>query len=445
MAQLKATDRLAILAGRAATWASQTTGKGSGGMIGGTIALKVAPHIARNIAQTMKVALVTGTNGKSTTTKMLNAALRAHPQASASRSVAWNSRGDNMFEGITSALITSPHATFATLEVDEMHIQRVATHVQPSAFILLNLSRDQLDRVGEIAKVERRIRDTVESYPGAVVIANCDDPLIASAAWDCPHVVWVGAGVSWHADAASFPRTGTRVHFDSSGHWYVPDSPYSRPTPTWRIDADAPASPPTLVTPYGNYPLHLALPGSANLGNAAQAIACAVALGVEPSTAVEAVSHVGEVAGRYAHYAIDGKEVRMLLAKNPAGWQEALTMIDPHAGTVVFAVNGQVADSVDLSWIWDVDFENALHLPPHCEVIVAGERAEDLLVRLRYAGITARLERSPWKAIHSAAPSEARRIELLANYTAFRDLTAYLKKAGYTPPQNTRHDPTGGK
>ena len=424
MTKLDVRGELAVLGARAAAWASRVSGKGSGGMIGGRVASKIDSGILPKLARGKTSVIVTGTNGKSTTTKMINAALATRG------AVAWNSNGDNMLDGVTAAMIAQARAPYASLEVDEMWTLKASEAVHPAAFILLNLSRDQLDRVGEIAKVERRIRDAVMLHPDAVVVANCDDPLIASAAWDCPNVVWVSAGSGWHSDSTSFPRTGTRVTFSDDGLWEV-DETYRRPQPTWWVEdareGEAIDSAPILVTPQGRFPLRLRLPGRANLGNAAQAVACAWALGVPIEDAVAAVGSVGDVAGRYAHYHVSGKAVRVLLAKNPAGWQEALTMIDATAPTVVFAVNGQVADSTDLSWIWDVDFEGSLSLPAGTRVVACGERGEDLAVRLRYAGVTAELAGDPWQVIQSAEPG---RVEVLANYTAFRDLTAEFKKEG---------------
>ena len=104
--------------------------------------------------------------------------------------------------------------------------------------------------------------------------------------------------------------------------------------------------------------MKLALPGNINRGNATQAVAAAVTLGADPAAAVAAVSGVDEVAGRYSTVQLGAHTVRMLLAKNPAGWQEALSMVDTDAGSVVISVNGQVPDGEDLSWLWDVNFEH---------------------------------------------------------------------------------------
>ena len=136
-------------------------------------------------------------------------------------------------------------------------------------------------------------------------------------------------------------------------HWYSTGTDFKRPTPQWWYD-DA-----NIYGPDGlSLPMTLALPGTVNRGNATQAVAAAVTLGADPAAAVAAVSGVDEVAGRYSTVQLGAHSVRMLLAKNPAGWQEALSMVDTDAGSVVISVNGQVPDGEDLSWLWDVNFEH---------------------------------------------------------------------------------------
>jgi lipid II isoglutaminyl synthase (glutamine-hydrolysing) len=158
-----------------------------------------------------------------------------------------------------------------------------------------------------------------------------------------------------------------------------------------------------------------------NRGNATQAVAAAVTLGADPAAAVAAVSDVDEVAGRYSTVQLGAHTVRMLLAKNPAGWQEALSMVDTDAGSVVIAVNGQVPDGEDLSWLWDVNFEHFVEHP----VVAAGERGTDLAVRLGYAGVEHTLVHNPFAAITSCPPGH---VEVVANYTAFLQLNRALER-----------------
>nr|WP_120492730.1 MurT ligase domain-containing protein [Corynebacterium lactis] len=445
IARLRAT--LATTAAKGATWASRATGRGAGGMIGGLIAQKIDPRIMASLGKGRPAAIITGTNGKSTTTRMFAAAMRA-----AGHGVATNEGGDNMDAGVISALLASPGADSLVLEVDELHVAHIAADLKPQVIVLLNLSRDQLDRVGEINKIEASLRAAVDANPQATIIANCDDPLITSAAWDAKNVVWVSAGGGWTNDATSSPRTGGPIINDGT-HWYavkpLPDgSRFERPAPTWAISEEG------VATPFGStLPLNLTLPGNANRGNATLAIAGAVEMGADAATALAATEKVDNVAGRYSTVVVrDGrggeKHVRMLLAKNPAGWQEALSMVDRTADAVVIAVNGHVADGEDLSWLWDVRFEDFDGM----DVLASGERGTDLAVRLLYAGIDADLIADPLAAIKATEPRSATphsdaatgesgpgateeasasvtRVEVLANYTAFRDLKKDIERA----------------
>ncbi|MGV9802130.1 MurT ligase domain-containing protein [Mycobacterium sp. NPDC003449] len=395
--------RAALAAGSAARWASRVTGRGAGAMIGGLVAMTLDRSILRQLGQGRRNVVVTGTNGKSTTTRMAAAALGTLGP------VASNSEGANMDAGLVAALAGARDAGLAALEVDEMHVPHVSDAVEPAVIVLLNLSRDQLDRVGEINHIERTLRAGLARHPGAVVVANCDDVLMTSAAYDCPNVVWVAAGGGWSNDSVSCPRTGEIIVRDGRD-WYSTGSEFKRPSPQWWFDEDNLHGPDGLVLP-----MTLALPGAVNRGNAAQAVAAAVALGADPEAAVAAVSTVDEVAGRYRTVPIGSHTARILLAKNPAGWQEALSMVDKHGAGVVIAVNGQVPDGEDLSWLWDVRFEHF----DDTVVVAAGERGTDLAVRLGYAGVEHSLVHDTVAAIDSCPPGH---VEVIANYTAFLQL-----------------------
>ncbi|MGW0174535.1 MurT ligase domain-containing protein [Rhodococcus sp. NPDC003322] len=408
--RFSARGRLALRAAALASWASQKAGRGKGSMIGGLIALKIDPTLMTQLGRGKRTVLVTGTNGKSTTTRMTAAALATVG------TVATQADGANMDAGIVAALSVGIDAELAAIEVDELHTPHVADALDPQAIVLLNLSRDQLDRVGEINMIERRLRTGLAAHPNAVVVANCDDVLVTSAAYDNPNVVWVAAGSGWANDATSCPRSGEPIVWDADGNWRSTGADFARPTPDWWLDDENLYGPDGLVIP-----MSLTLPGRANRGNAAQAVAAAVALGADPTAAVAAAAGVREIAGRYAAVQVGPHSLRMLLAKNPAGWQEALSMIDPTVDGLVIAVNGQVPDGEDLSWLWDVRFEHFEGV----KVVASGERATDLAVRLTYAGVEHSLEPDPLRAIASCP---AGRVEVLANYTAFRDLNTAVTK-----------------
>lgn len=376
-------------------------------MIGGLVAMTLDRSLLRQLGSGRRTVLVTGTNGKSTTTRMVASALGSLGP------VATNSEGANMDAGLIAALAVARDAGLAALEVDEMHLPHVADAVEPRVIVLLNLSRDQLDRVGEINAIERTLRAGLARHPDAVVVANCDDVLMTSAAYDCPHVVWVAAGGGWANDSVSCPRSGEMIVRDK-GHWYSTGTDFKRPTPQWWFDDEMLYGPDGLALP-----MKLSLPGAVNRGNAAQAVAAAVSLGADPAAAVAAASGVSEVAGRYRTVTVGSHTARILLAKNPAGWQEALSMIDKHGAGVVIAVNGQVPDGEDLSWLWDVRFEHF----EGTSVVAAGERGTDLAVRLTYAGVEHTLVHDTIAAIESCP---AGHVEVIANYTAFLQLQRAL-------------------
>lgn len=376
-------------------------------MIGGLVAMTLDRSILGQLGAGRRTALVTGTNGKSTTTRMLAAALGAVGD------VATNAEGANMDAGLVAALAGSRNAPLAVLEVDEMHVPHVADALDPAVIVLLNLSRDQLDRVGEINHIERTLRAGLARHPDAVVVANCDDVLMTSAAYDCPNVVWVAAGGGWANDSVSCPRSG-EIIVRSGSDWHSTGTDFKRPEPQWWFDETRIHGPDGL-----SLPMTLALPGAVNRGNATQAVAAALGLGASAPAAVAAASGVDEVAGRYRTVRVGGHTARILLAKNPAGWQEALSMVDKQAAGVVIAVNGQVPDGEDLSWLWDVRFEHF----GGTSVVAAGERGTDLAVRLGYAGVDHTLVHDTVSAIASCPPGH---VEVVANYTAFLQLNRRL-------------------
>ena len=423
---------VAIRMAQLATWASRKAGRGAGGMIGGLVGGAIDPQLMASLGPgkggvKRPTVLITGTNGKSTTTRMLASAVRS------AATVCTNEGGDNMDAGVISALLAGRDAEALVLEVDELHVPSIAEKLDADVLVLLNLSRDQLDRVGEINKIERALRACVEARPHMQIIANCDDVSVTSAAWDSPNVQWVSAGFGWAGDSTSCPRTeGAIIHRtgeDGVVDWFAAKKlldgrEFRRPTPDWRITEEG------LIDREGQlHPMNLTLPGNANRGNATQAVAAAVAVGellhrpIPTEQAIAAAEKVDNVAGRYSVVRFGDHEVRLMLAKNPAGWQEALSMVDRTADSLVISVNGQVADGQDLSWLWDVRFENfeGVH------VVAAGERGTDLAVRLGYAAVEHNLIKDTVEAIRSCPPG---RVEVLANYTAFRDLKRVLDKEG---------------
>jgi lipid II isoglutaminyl synthase (glutamine-hydrolysing) len=400
--------RLATTVGGAAATVSRLAGKGDGSVIGGIIGLRLQPDLLSLLARGRQIVLVTGTNGKTTTTRLITAALSALGQEIAS-----NIYGANMEAGLTSALSRAPDATLAVLETDEKYIPAMVKATSPKVVVLLNLSRDQMDRAAEIWLLARRWREALGNAPGCRVVANADDPLVAWAAGSARQVTWVAAGQRWRDDSWCCPHCGS--HLERHGDdWACRECSNRRPPVSWVLTGDQ------VIDPSGQArPLELALPGRANRSNAVIALAVADAFGVSITRALRELRGVTSVAGRYTQVNRRGCEIRLLLAKNPAGWLEALDVLTPPPVPVLLSVNAQGPDGRDTSWLWDVDYRRLRGRA----VLVGGERKLDLAVRLEADEVPFRLVNDIDEAIDVAG---APHLEVLANYTAFQQYRAVL-------------------
>ena len=402
-------SRLAVGLGRRAASLSRGLGLGSGSVIGGRLATALDPGLLSHLAAGRDVVLVSGTNG--TTARMLVGALATRGP------VATNRTGSNLPAGLATALGGSPRDAPAVLEVDEQWLPSVIADVAPALTLLLNLSRDQLDRAGEVRAAAQAWRAVLEAHPDTPVIANADDPLVAWAASASGDVTWVGVGHHWTEDAGSCPACGHLIRF-TPGRWTCTSCRLRRPVADVALAASVVCSP-----AFGSLPLELSVPGRCNLANATMAIAAAIHLGVEPTTALEATTRIESVDGRYSRVRVMGGSARLLLAKNPVGWMETLDIIGREPNPVVVLVNDRIADGRDVSWLWDVPFEQLRGRP----VVAAGTRALDLSLRLRYAGVPHTVERDLLSSFRSW-PHDGE-VDIVANYTAFQWLRRVLRVA----------------
>jgi len=414
--------RVAALAGRAASQVSRGFGTGDGSVIGGRVTLALDPRALETLARGQRTALVTGTNGKTTTTRLLAAALGTHGP------VTTNSAGANLLAGLVGSLASRVPDSSAAMEVDEALLAAAVEATGPAVVVLLNLSRDQLDRIGEVRVHAGHWRHAFASGAGRQVrlIANADDPLVAWAAGSASAITWVGTGQQWRADAATCPQCGSRIEWPGAGpEWACSSCDLARPQPGVWLDGEM------LVTAEGGrLPVALRLPGWCNRANATMAAAAASAFGVEFAESLAAMEAVDEVAGRYEVVSVGGSKVRLLLAKNPSGWAETLGLIRPAPVPVVVGINARVADGRDPSWLWDVPFEKLRGRL----VVATGDRGRDLAVRLHYAEVDHQFVAGYRAAVHAAAGAaggtpSAPNVDLAANYTSFQDARAAMLHA----------------
>ncbi|WP_116245666.1 MurT ligase domain-containing protein [Nocardiopsis sp. FIRDI 009] len=414
MSELPLRAQLASVLGRSAASLSRATGRGDGSVIGGRVALKVEPDLLAKLAQGRRLALVSATNGKTTTTKLISQALRELGD------VATNEFGANMPTGHITALSHNTSAVNGVLEVDEKYLPQVLRATNPAFVVLMNLSRDQMDRASEINLLAKKWR-TALGETNTHVIANADDPLVAWAGLGAPNATWVSAGQRWKEDSWCCPECGGHLKRDVDPHWECPECGLTRPQTTWGVENETDS----LVCPDGQrVRLQLNLPGDANRSNAAIAAATAAGYGIHPVRAVERLREITSVAGRYTSVVTMGVEVRLLLAKNPAGWLESFAVLDPPRVPVILSVNAQVPDGKDTSWLWDVDYT----VLRGRRVFVMGERRTDLALRLETDGVAFETADRVDEVLGrlKAEQPDITKVDVIANYTAFQQIrTAY--------------------
>jgi UDP-N-acetylmuramyl tripeptide synthase len=394
---------------RAAGSLSRLAGRGGGTTLPGKLLWKLDPEgidrLAGRLAQGS--VLVSATNGKTTTTAM--AAELLAPTAR----LAHNRSGANLVSGVASALLDADDAELGLFEVDEAALPEVARRLRPKAILLANLFRDQLDRYGELELVAARWRETVAGLPDTQLVVNADDPQVGDLGRDRPHTLSFGIDDPAHArpalqhaaDSKYCLRCGTPYEYAAAyvghlGDYRCPNCGHARPPLDVRaveIELDGlDGSAFTLVAPGSETRVELRLPGLYNVYNALAAASLALALGVTPDESAAGLGRFSAAFGRFERIQIGDRRLLMLLIKNPAGANEAVrTLVEGGPPrVVVIALNDDIADGRDVSWIWDVDFEPLV--PGLDRLVATGSRAAELGLRFAYGGMErSRIEIEP--------------------------------------------------
>ena len=397
---------IALEIGRTANATSRRLRLGDGTTIGGVTALAIDPHLLTECTAGRSVVLVSGTNGKTTTTRMLTAIWSSRQR------VASNASGANLPASHVVALAADPTARAAVLEVDEGHLRSVCLAVRPSMVVMLNLSRDQLDRTSEVGQVAAEWRAMAEELgDGCVVVANADDPMTVWAASAAARTMWVAAGQPWILDTVLCPACGELLQ-RSEPDWWCTSCDLRRPVPDVALEGNHVLQRGGDVTA-----LRLRLPGRANRANAVFTLGAAVSLGISVQDALPLIDGLSSVSGRYGIVSVAGRRLRLLLAKNPAGWHETLEMLEGSCGPVLVGVNARAADGRDTSWLWDVPFERLRGR----SVLALGDRRADLAVRLYHAGVDVELVEN-LEVDLARLPPNVSDLDCALTYTAFQDV-----------------------
>ena len=387
---------LALIALRTVNSLSRVTGRGSGTVAGGRVGLAICPKLLSTLSKNREIVLVSATNGKTTTTAL--------SVAGWGMNVATNASGANMPAGHVAALAASK-ATRVVLETDEAWLPVVIEATNPNVVVLLNLSRDQLDRATEVRAIAERWRSSLSKASNRlVVVANANDPLVVYASEVAETIRWCDIETSWTADAVSCPKC-TQSITRSAGNWSC-ECGFAKPKCTTRVDGNE------VRIGDDSVQVELNIPGQFNVGNAAMAATALEVLGTEPSKSLLNMRSVSGIAGRFTIRQWQGRKLHMLLAKNPAGFNALLESLNPGSDDVWIAINARIADGKDPSWLYDVSFEQLQGRKVWC----LGDRRLDLATRLDYANVS-------YEVVDdlNSLPKPTSTTELLANYTAFSD------------------------
>ena len=432
---------------------SRAAGRGGGTTLPGKLVWKLDPGALDALAARLPlgVALVSATNGKTTTTAMASAIL------SPTHRLAWNHSGANLASGVASTLLGARDADLGLLEVDEFALPEVMRRSRPRAVCLANLFRDQLDRYGELEHIGERWRAAVADLAAdTAVIANADDPLVAALADGRDRALLFGVddprrargGLQHASDSKYCVRCRHPYRYDAAyvghlGAYRCESCGHARPA----LDVAARAIEPdglrgvsfVLHTPHGQAGVRLAVPGLYNVYTALAAASLALTLGFPLDGVAAGLERFRDAFGRFERFSAGDRRVLLLLVKNPAGANEALRTLEDGGvpRTLVVALNDRIADGRDISWIWDVDFEPVLEQVER--VVASGERAAELGLRFTYAGFPAdRLEIVPdlEEALDRGlelTPLDGE-LTVLPTYTAMLGLRAIATERGLIRP-----------
>ncbi|WP_298818201.1 MurT ligase domain-containing protein [Chloroflexus sp.] len=462
MNKLRTTAALALA--RAAGTLSRRLHLGGGTSLPGQLARALDPTILTAICTSLSdgVILVAGTNGKTTTSRMLAAILEQ-----AGESLLHNRAGANLLPGLTTVAIGHadwhgrPRVRRALFETDEAALPQAISETHPRLVVLLNLFRDQLDRYGEIDTIAGHWRKSLQTLPPAsTVVFNADDPALADITRNlAARALAFGLEDERHAVAAATHIADSqfchhcghryeyrRIFYAHIGHYACPQCGRRRPEPAVALTMLEPGglngSELQIDHPAGVLRLRLPIPGLYNAQNALAAAAAALALGIAPATISAALTNFQAAFGRIERITAgpDGPPLLIALIKNPVGASETVRMLTSTTTTplhLLIAINDRFADGTDVSWLWDADFEPLAGRVAH--VIVSGTRAADMALRLDYAGVDGRtitviddLPAALDAALAALPPGET--LAVLPTYTAMLDLRAEIARRGWARP-----------
>lgn len=413
----------------------------------GKVALKLDRNILTEVSRNYEVILITGTNGKTTTTSMVYNILKE-----SNEKVITNGTGANMLPGIVSCFIENysfrdTKTKYAVIEVDEANVPLVTQFIDPKIITITNLFRDQLDRYGEVYTTLKKILEGVKKVPEATLVLNGDESLLGDleVANKCIYYgfkaeIDTNKEIDINADAkfckkCTTPYSYEYITYNHLGSFYCKECGYKRPELQYYVDDVANQNPQGSLVSINGEEYLINQPGTYNIYNALCAYSISRVLGLEISTIQKSLKNISSSFGRQEGLNIKGKEVKIILVKNPAGFDQAIktTSLDQNDISAAFLLNDNYADGRDVSWIWDVNFESLNELKIN-KVLIAGIRLYDMAIRLKVAGLSNEsfiLCQNYDKLLEEITSCNTTTIYILATYTAMINFRKYLHGKGY--------------
>lgn len=438
---------ISILSAKFTLFLTKTILKG-GTTFPGRVALKIDKNILSKISKGYKVILVTGTNGKTTTTSMIYNIIKesGHP-------VITNNTGANLFPGIVTTFVDSfkfgskVKDNYAVIEVDEANLKYITEYITPEVITVTNLFRDQLDRYGEVYTTLNKILEGIYNVPETTLVLNGDESLLGKLDLKNPvhfygfdKAVNDNKTIEINADAkfCKFCKTPYEYNFVTYNHlgdFYCPNCGYKRSDLMYAvtdiIDINADKS----TVKFNDLEVSINQSGTYNIYNGLCAYSIAKELGIADSAIKKSLENQSSSFGRQETINIEGKDVKIFLVKNPAGYNQSLDTIclNKEKFAAAFLLNDNYADGQDVSWIWDVDFEKLTETNID-EVYISGLRAYDMAVRLKTAGLNSNkfVIEEQYEALTEAIKNGiCDKLYILATYTAMINYRKYLHSKGY--------------
>lgn len=419
----------------------------------GRVALKVKRNILTDLSKNVKVIIVTGTNGKTTSCRIIEEGLKT-----AGKTYFINKSGANLITGITASFIMNSTITgknkyeYAIVECDENAFREVSRYIRADAVLVTNVFRDQLDRYGEVTHTLNAIKESVKNLPNATICLDADCSLTYSMSREISNkIITFGVDVPFEKDAKApeisdakyciFCKNEYSYTYHTYGHlggFVCPSCGYSRPKADFAVTSveELKQNHSIVVASFnGNKNIvKVNIGGAYNVYNAIGCAAALSAVGIDDKTIIKALETFNGAFGRMEQFTSGDNKINVILVKNPAGFSQTMSFLKSIDDdfTMILSLNDNAADGRDISWIWDVDFNNIFEKSNVKDIYVTGKRCYDMAIRVKYEGVGDRkikiIENEDYDKLVDIATSQGRDVYIIPTYTSMMTMRPTIAK-----------------